>query len=107
MDHPPNFLRPPISLYEISQAEYQEGMTYQDWTRYTHWDTRTNHLSNHNARVLAEAVVEMIATGDTTTIQYNRFKRGHLPLIRSWAQYLRLVDQDVLPYFDYIGKFLP
>ncbi len=95
-DIPKNFLRPKIYLNDIAVSEIQGRLSYNDWVKHTGNDLRINHLSNINLRILANLVVQAVTTLDTSGLTYDKFKRDILKPIKSKAQYIEYVEQDLL-----------
>lgn len=69
---PCNFLLPNISLWKISENEF-DGINYESWTEKVKTDIRINHLSLPNVKILADSIFDIIMTNDLSKLNYNSF----------------------------------
>ena len=95
--NPENFLRPNIFLDHIARGEFvNPNMPYYEWTKYTGYDTRVNHLSKPNLNTLATLVNEAINTKTTEHITMDKFKSRFLEQIKTTDDYQRYIDLGYL-----------
>jgi hypothetical protein len=83
---PNNFINPKIFLCPISEGEIIGRPSYDEWTRYTTYDPRVNHLTEPNLETLARLVTNVISTPTTANInafQYEQFQRDIIRVITS------------------------
>ena len=89
-----NFLIPDIGLYPISIME--SGLTYEQFTEFTNWDIRLNHLSLPNRLKLAEVLDQAIKTRDVSQITYDCFHKNIIGCIKNSEDLKKYVDQGAL-----------
>ena len=81
-----NFINPKIFLCPISESEIIGRPSYNEWTKYTTYDPRVNHLTEPNLETLARLVTNVISTpttANTTAFHYEQFKQDIIQIITS------------------------
>ncbi len=100
---PHNFLRPKIFLNDISIAETDQQpnsrfFNYNDWSKFTKADPRSNHLTIPNLNILANLLHTSIKILNADNITYDKFQSNNIKKITLKKQYLQYVNDGILPY---------
>jgi hypothetical protein len=105
---PHNFLRANINLSTVSQIEIDDTTEYDyfKWTKFTKVDSRVNHLTQINLTILANLLVESIKTLNIDNITYNKFQTNIIKTITSKEEYLKYVENNILPYRKDIDQII-
>ena len=104
---PNNFLITKTCLLQISENEnVKEFPTWQDWTKYSKWDFRINHLSKPNLEILASVVFDCINERDMSSLTYDKFKKHFLTPLRTKQQYRDYVELGYLSYMQWAEEQL-
>ena len=106
INHPDNFLIPPILFTNITTNEIIGGYKYMDFVEFTKYDPRANHLTIPNLEILAELVYETITTKSIEHFTMDKFKTNLIRKITTKDQYLEYVNQGYLDYSHYILRNL-
>lgn len=101
---PPNMFFPTgVSLQEITYNEVRSPYTWEDWTRYTKFDSRVNHLTNPNLEILARLAYQTIVNKTIEHWTLDSFEQNNIDIIRTYAQYIGYVDTKVIPFIRSIA----
>jgi len=105
---PHNFLRANINLSTVSQIEIDDTTEYDyfKWTKFTKVDSRVNHLTQINLTILANLLVESIKTLNIDNITYDKFQTNIIKTITSKEEYLKYVENNILPYRKDIDQII-
>ena len=96
---PTNFLITKTCLFQISENEnVKEFPTWKDFTKYTKWDLRINHLTNPNLEILASLIFDCINKHDMSGLGYDKFNKHFLTPIRTKKQYEEYVSLGYLSH---------
>lgn len=93
---PANFLMPNIDLNKIAENEIINFESYNNWSKYTGWDFRENHLSIPNRQTLVNLIYESLQTGNTDNFSYDKFQKNIFRRIENFDQYLHYVTNGYL-----------
>lgn len=111
-DYLPSFVPPKnmfitnISLQQISANEQVKEYSWADWTDYTKFDPRINHLTNPNLSKLADLAVNTIANKHMNGWDYSSFQSKIIDKITNAEQYMGYVDSKILPFLGSIRSKL-
>lgn len=110
-NYPSNCVRSSVGLNDISNNEFDtkkdlQNKHYEFWTEYTVVDSRQNHLSNPNLKILSDLLVEGIEKMDLTNITYDKFVSGHLNQIKNKKDYMNYVDLDYINYYEWMYNLI-
>jgi hypothetical protein len=92
---PKNCIIVPIELDRVASNEWI-NCTYDEWTSFTRFDARINHLSNPNLNTLAQLVLESLNTGSTDHFTYDKFRQRIFSPIRSREDYNRYAELGLI-----------
>lgn len=99
---PRNFLRSNTYLMDVSKAETgikdDRNFNYRDWCEHTKNDPRANHLTNPNITILATLLGESIQNLTMDNITYDKFISNNIQKITSREQYLKYIEDGILPH---------
>lgn len=96
---PSNFINPEIFLCPISEHEIIGRLSYNEWTKYTTYDPRINHLTEPNLETLARLVTNVISTPTTaniTAFHYEQFQRDIIQVITSHEDFILCVQNGYI-----------
>lgn len=101
-----NYIRPNIQLNRISSNEFLDCNTYNEFTKYTRFDCRTNHLTEENRKILSDLIVRSINLRNVDEITYEKFQSRNISVIQNAKEYRRYVDRGTIPYKIQIDSWL-
>lgn len=90
-----NYFRLPFDLLSVSNNEYQGCLTYSEFTEYTRYDPRVNHLTIPNMIILRDIVYDFIVSGIRRGSE-NDFVKQNILKIKNIDQYYDYIDRNVI-----------
>ena len=93
---PANFLRSYAYLCTVSNDEMSAPMDYREFTKYTKFDFRINHLTIPNLTILSNLLFDSIQSSNIDNITYDKFQSKNIPQIKSKEDYFNLIEQGLL-----------
>ena len=94
-----NFINPKIFLCTISEHEIIGRPSYNEWTQYTTYDPRVNHLTEPNLETLARLVINVISNpiiDNITAFHYEQFQQDIIQVIASYEDFNRCIQNGYI-----------
>lgn len=94
---PQNFFRPNIVLNDVFENEFKDRFGYNEWTKYTKWDSRINHMCIPNLHKLATAMEDIYLNSKMLDSYDDYFLKNVFPKpIENVTDYYRYLDEGLI-----------